>query len=243
MKPLLSSREIRYMNVRALIERLGGVSAFAKKIDREQPQVSSFAGENPSKGIGGKMARHIEECLSLEKQWLDTPHFEEWPAELMDAAMQQQIDAAHAESEAIMKVSEPSKKPNTIPIVGTAQLGIDGFWDENQYPTGFGDGSIAWVSNDQNAYALKCVGDSMSPRIRHGEYVLVEPNHGVMPGDEVVVKTTDGQSMIKLFLYEREGRVHLDSVNNHFGQTVIDKESIARMHYVAGIAKASLLRY
>lgn len=130
----------------------------------------------------------------------------------------------------------------SIPVVGIAQLGPDGFWDDGQYPQGHGDGVVVWPSGDEDAYSLQCKGESMSPRIRHGEYVVVEPNHVIIPGDEVRVKTIDGQSMIKIFLYERDGRVHLDSVNNHFGQTIIDRDQIDKFHYVAGIAKAALHR-
>lgn len=237
----LSSREIRYLNARALIDRSGGVSAFAKKIDREQPQVSSFAGENPIKGIGARMARHIEACFGLASGWMDAAHFDEWSNDAMTAVQHQQMSKLHETYE----VSEQQKTYSpwtSIPVVGTAQLGTQGYWDESQHPVGFGDGSIAWLTNDHNAYALKCVGDSMSPRIRHGEYVIIEPNHPVISGDEVLVKTEDGQSMIKVFLYERENRVHLDSVNNQYEQMVIARDRITKFHYVAGIAKATLHR-
>lgn len=101
---------------------------------------------------------------------------------------------------------------------------------------------ILWASRDRNAYALRCVGDSMSPRIKHGEFVIVEPNHTIVAGDEVLVRTEDGRSMIKVFLYERDDRIHLDSINNGYGQMTIDKNQIIKFHYVAGIAKQALLR-
>lgn len=101
---------------------------------------------------------------------------------------------------------------------------------------------ILWASRDRNAYALRCVGDSMSPRIKHGEFVIVEPNHTIVAGDEVLVRTEDGRSMIKVFLYERDDRLHLDSINNGYGQMAIDKSQIIKFHYVAGIAKQALLR-
>lgn len=63
-------------------------------------------------------------------------------------------------------------------MVGTAQLGDDGYFCELQYPVGHGDGRINWPTRDPNAYALRCKGESMKPRIRHGEFVVIEPNHG-----------------------------------------------------------------
>jgi len=129
-----------------------------------------------------------------------------------------------------------------VPVVGKAQLGPDGYWEETQHPVGHGDGGIAWRSCDSNAYALLCVGDSMSPRIRHGEYVIVEPNHQIIPGDEVLIKTVEGLVMIKLYLYERDSRIHLESINNSYGQIIVETKNVTKLHYVAGIAKKALHR-
>lgn len=100
-----------------------------------------------------------------------------------------------------------------VPVVGTAQLGDNGYWSELEYPTGFGDGCVIAWTNDENAYAIRCRGDSMRPRIKDGEFVVVAPNQPPIPGDEVLVKHVDGRVMVKTFLYERDERLHLVSVN------------------------------
>lgn len=69
-----------------------------------------------------------------------------------------------------------------VPVLGNTQLGNGGFWTDMQYPVGNGDGHIRWPSYDADVYALKCVGDSMVPRIKEGEFVIIEPNHGYHPG-------------------------------------------------------------
>lgn len=53
----------------------------------------------------------------------------------------------------------------------------------------------------------------MAPRIQHGEYVVAEPNTEAQPGDEVLVKASDGGVMVRKFLYRRDGRIYLASVN------------------------------
>lgn len=126
-----------------------------------------------------------------------------------------------------------------IPVVGGARLGDNGHFVELEYPAGHGDGYIDIPSSDPNAYALRCEGDSMSPRIKHGEFVIVEPGHAVVAGDEVVVKASDGRVMVKTFLYRRDGRVHLDSVNEAHPRVAIDEAQIDALHYVGAIAKAS----
>lgn len=131
---------------------------------------------------------------------------------------------------------------NGIPVVGTAQLGRDGFWTETEHAPGSGDGILALPSNDKNAYALRVVGDSMHPRIRSGEFVVVEPNHTIMAGDEVVVVTKDGRCMVKELAYRRDGMVALNSVNDGHPRLTLREEEIEKIHYIAAIAKSAMYR-
>lgn len=127
-----------------------------------------------------------------------------------------------------------------IPVVGTAQLGDNGYWADLEYPVGHGEGYVSFPTTDPNAYALKCEGDSMRPRIKAGEFVVVEPNHEIEPGDEVLVKSKDGRVMVKEFLYRRMGRTHLISTNDAHPPVAFTDEEIEKMHYVAGIAKRAM---
>lgn len=130
-----------------------------------------------------------------------------------------------------------------IPVLGMAQLGDNGFWAEVEYPVGHGDGYLDFPSRDRDAYGIRCVGDSMLPRIKDGEFVVIEPNHPVENGDEVLVKAKDGRVMIKILLYQRGGRTHLMSVNTEHAPLAIDTEKIERLHYVAAIVKPSMWRH
>lgn len=134
----------------------------------------------------------------------------------------------------------PSPSFSSIPVVGTTQLGDDGYWAELEYPAGHGDGYIDWPTRDANAYALRCRGDSMKPRIKSGEFVIIEPNRTPISGDEVLIKATDGRVMVKELLYQRDGATHLLSVNESHGKLVLRMDEISLMHYVAGIAKHAL---
>ncbi|MBJ7586965.1 helix-turn-helix domain-containing protein [Citrobacter freundii] len=139
---------------------------------------------------------------------------------------------------------EPTKvgtlRFSEVPIIGGAQLGNGGHWTNMQYPVGFGDGYINWPTRDPDAYALRCTGDSMKPRIKDGEYVVIEPNHQFLPGDEVLVVTKDERAMVKTFLYERDGEVMVMSINEEHLPIRFSLSEIESIHYVAGIAKSSL---
>lgn len=140
----------------------------------------------------------------------------------------------------LLKTTNGAKPAGGIPVVGTAQLGDDGHFCELQYPVGHGDGAIEWRTKDANAYALRCRGESMKPRIRHGEFVVIEPNRPVMAGDEVLVRAVDGRVMVKQLAFIRDGMVHLDSVNEKYPRISIEETEIAAIHYMAGIAKSGL---
>ncbi|WP_409289449.1 XRE family transcriptional regulator [Pseudomonas sp. KCJK8927] len=126
-----------------------------------------------------------------------------------------------------------------VPVVGYAQLGLDGFFEALDFPAGHGDGYLNIHSDDPEAYGLKVKGDSMHPRIKNGEYVLVEPSKSYHSGDEVMVRTVTGRTMIKEFIYLRDGMYRFDSVNAEHAPIHIAQQEIEHIHLVGGILKSS----
>lgn len=126
-----------------------------------------------------------------------------------------------------------------VPVVGNAQLGNDGFFEALDFPPGHGDGYLNIHSDDPDAYGLKVSGDSMHPRIKNGEYVLIEPNRQYCSGDEVMVRTAAGRTMIKEFIYLRDGMYRLDSVNSEHPPIHIAETDIMDICLVGGILKSS----
>jgi SOS-response transcriptional repressor LexA len=122
-----------------------------------------------------------------------------------------------------------------VPIVGAVQGGDNGFLTEIDYPTGYGDGHLTYPAKDNNTYALKVKGDSMRPRIKNNEFIIIEPNHQPQPGDDVIVCTRDGRKMVKELLYIRDGEVTLRSVNNDHNDITLKLTEVEKLHYVAAI--------
>lgn len=118
-----------------------------------------------------------------------------------------------------------------IDIMGTAQMGPDGHW------VGL-DNAGGWVetwSRDTDAYALLLRGDSMAPAIRSGWVAVCEPNHRLVPGEYVMVTTTDGQSMVKELLFQNDTGVSLMSINAAYERRTIPWTEIETIHYVGAI--------
>ncbi len=126
--------------------------------------------------------------------------------------------------------------PRKIAIVGTAQMGPDGYWVAVSQT----DGWVETYSRDEDAYALRLKGDSMAPAIRNGWVAVCEPNHRLVPGEYVMVTTTDGQSMVKELLFQNEDEVSLMSVNAAYGERrTICRDDIHKIHYVGNILAPS----
>jgi len=124
-----------------------------------------------------------------------------------------------------------------IPIVGTAQMGAEGYW----YALEEADGTVDAYSRDASAYALRLKGDSMEPAIHSGWVAVIEPDRDYFPGEYVMVRTTEGESMLKRLLYCNEAEVSLLSVNGHAIRN-IPTEQIEHIHSVGAIVPPSRAR-
>ena len=74
-----------------------------------------------------------------------------------------------------------------VPVIGLAQAGRAGFFDDAGYPVSAGWDTIDFPNiGDANAYALEICGDSMEPVYREGDIVIFSHNTAVLRGDRVV---------------------------------------------------------
>lgn len=124
-----------------------------------------------------------------------------------------------------------------VPIIGfvIATPDTDGFFEDMGHPAGAGEAYVPWPTTDPNAYALRVRGDSMQPRMRPGEILVVEPNAQAQPGDDVVVRTKNGRKMVKQLLLRKAGSITLGSINQAHQQTTIPLEEIESVHLVGAI--------
>lgn len=129
-----------------------------------------------------------------------------------------------------------------IPVVGRAKLGDEDCYFADIYSDPDEDGSLPIPSDDAHAYALRCEGTSMMPRIQSGEFVIAEPSIEAQPGDEVVVQDLDGRCMVKRFLYKRDGNLFLGSINELHSTVIIPLEKVKCIDPVLAIVPKKLWR-
>src|SRR5690606_21974668 len=88
------------------------------------------------------------------------------------------------------------RQGSTVPLIGFAQAGAGGFFDDAGFPAGQGWEMIELPDRtDEGSYALQVQGDSMLPLYRDGDVLVIRPGSPVRRGDRVVVKTTEGEVM------------------------------------------------
>lgn len=101
-----------------------------------------------------------------------------------------------------------------VPLIGFAEAGAGGYFDDGGFPVGKGWDEIAFPAvNDENAYALEISGDSMLPAYRKGDVIMVSPAAPVRRGDRVVVKTKKGEVMVKQLTRKTAKTIELQSLN------------------------------
>jgi phage repressor protein C with HTH and peptisase S24 domain len=118
--------------------------------------------------------------------------------------------------------------------VGEVRAGADGYLEELQYPVGNGEGYVEYWTRDEAAYALRVRGDSMHPRYRAGEFVVVTPSGEPRLGGDVVVACHDGRKMLKQLNWMRDGEIQLLSVNGDYTPLTLMLSDILAIHNVAG---------
>ena len=120
-----------------------------------------------------------------------------------------------------------------IPLIGLAQAGGEGFFDDGGYPVGGGWDEVSLPEiADPNAYALEISGDSMEPVFRDGDQVIVSPSAPIRRGDRVVVRTMAGEVMAKELARRSARRVDLKSLNPEHRDYSFDLTDVAWIHRI-----------
>lgn len=133
----------------------------------------------------------------------------------------------------VQLIEETSRKAQAVPLLGFAEAGAGGYFDDGGFPVGKGWDEVGLPNvNDEHAYALEISGDSMKPAYRDGDVIIVSPGTPIRRGDRVVVRTRDGEVMVKELKRRTAKTLELQSLNpSHPDRTLTagDVEWIARI--------------
>ena len=133
---------------------------------------------------------------------------------------------------------DATEASTTIPLLGMAQAGIEGFFDDAGLPTGDGWEQTALPRPDDGLFSLLITGESMTPLYREGDRVIVDPAATqVRKGDRVVVRTADGETMAKELSGLTSRTATLSSINPAFPPRVIPRRDILWMARILWVSQ------
>ncbi len=156
-----------------------------------------------------------------------------WPSTESLAKVLTATGSSLEEFVALVSDKNVGLRTRMVPLIGMAQAGIAGFFDDSGFPAGSGWEDIAFPEiTDENCYALEIAGESMLPVYRDGDRILVSPWATARRGDRVVVKTHAGEVMAKQLGRMTAQRIELKSFNLAFEDRGFSLNEIAFVHRI-----------
>jgi phage repressor protein C with HTH and peptisase S24 domain len=137
----------------------------------------------------------------------------------------------------VQLIGDGARTTPSVPLLGFAQAAAAGHFDDSGLPAGKGWGEAALpAAGDEHAYALEISGDAMKPIYRDGDVILVSPGTPIRRGDRVVVKTGDGEVMIREMKRRTARTLELQSLNSVHADRTLAADDVA---WIARIVWAS----
>jgi len=165
---------------------------------------------------------------------------ERWPSTESISKILQATGTTVTEFMGFLSEKRPGRRREAplraVPLLGLAQAGVGGFFDDGGFPAGQGWEQIDFPGPGDNVFALEVTGESMLPLYRDGDTIIVARDAECRRGDRVVVKTREGEVMAKVLHRRTQKTVELVSLNpDHPNRTlpVADIEWMARIMWAS----------
>jgi phage repressor protein C with HTH and peptisase S24 domain len=166
---------------------------------------------------------------------LGDPPRPRWPS---TESLTQILDATRISLGEFAALAEDEAPPATIPLLGLAQAGADGFFDDAGLPTGEGWDHIELPRLRDGLFSLRITGDSMTPLYREGDRVIVDPTTAdVRKGDRVVVRTLGGETVAKELMALSARSVTLGSINPAYPPRALPRRDVLWMARILWVSQ------
>jgi phage repressor protein C with HTH and peptisase S24 domain len=160
---------------------------------------------------------------------------ERWPS---TESVSKALAATNSSIETFVQlIGDGPRSQQSVPMLGLAQAGNAGHFDDSGFPAGKGWDEVALpAAGDEHAYALEISGDLMKPAYRDGDIIVVSPGTPIRRGDRVVVKISDGEVTVKELKRRTAKMLELASLNPAHADRVLDADDV---EWIARIVWAS----
>lgn len=158
---------------------------------------------------------------------------ERWPSTESVSKILQATGTSLGEFLALLGARPPPRRNEAalraVPLLGLAQAGAGGFFDDGGFPAGQGWDQVDFPGPGENVFALEVTGESMMPLYRHGDTIIVSRDADCQRGDRVVVKTREGEVMAKILQRKTPKVVELLSLNPEHANRTLEPDDIEWM--------------
>jgi phage repressor protein C with HTH and peptisase S24 domain len=151
---------------------------------------------------------------------------ERWPS---TESVSKALAATHSSIDTFVQlIGDGTRGLPSVPLLALAQAGTGGHFDENGFPAGRGWDEVALPqASDEHVYALEISGEAMKPAYRDGDIIVVSPGTPIRRGDRVVLRTSDGEVMVKELKRRTTRTLELASLNPAQADRTIDANDVA----------------
>ncbi len=161
---------------------------------------------------------------------------ERWPSTESLAKVLNATGTTFGEFVALVGGARLATRP--LPILGFAQAGAGGYFDQSGMPAGNGWDEVSFPDVPEEAiYALEIQGDSMLPVYRDGDRIVVSPTAPIRRGDRVVVQTAEGEIMAKELKRQTNKTIELASLNADHGDRSFAVSEVAWMARIMWVSQ------
>ena len=122
-------------------------------------------------------------------------------------------------------VRSPGKRG--APLIGLAQAGQDGFFDEAGLPVGAGWDEVAAPDLGEGLFALEVSGEELAPVYRDGDRLLVSPTVEPRKGDRVVARTSAGEVLVRELGRVTARTIELLPLTRSEGDRLLSRDEVA----------------
>lgn len=196
----MDQTNIRRERLRLLIKERSQ-PVIAKQTNRPSSQFTDMLAGR--KSFGEKVARMLEQELSLPPKWFDQP-------------LSNQVREPQAEYLASSSgVTTGPEVRGRVPLISWVQAGTMTEIENSLVP---GD-AVDWIDTTapvrRHTYAVRVEGDSMEPEFPQGIILIVEPDMQAENGDFVIVRNGDDEATFKK-LVKDGGDWYLKPINPRY---------------------------
>jgi phage repressor protein C with HTH and peptisase S24 domain/transcriptional regulator with XRE-family HTH domain len=119
-----------------------------------------------------------------------------------------------------------------IPVINKVAAGYPTEFTDLGYPVGVADEYVYCPGvDDPNAFAIRVCGDSMEPRYREGDILIISPAVAVHSGDDCFVRIEGTEeSTLKRVFFDEEDTVRLQPLNERYPPQVFPRSQLAALY-------------